>query len=451
MKMRYSFLILFLWGFISGCTTYQEHEVTELIAFSRGKKNISVRQSEKPKKKKMDALQSFIEILLRENLAIKVARDKWYQAQTKYPQVVSLPDPTITYAHFMESVETRVGPQKYRISVMQMFPFPAKIYYKGKIANIEVAIARLAYFRTIRDQVALLQKNFYELLYIEKAINITKQNQKILMQFVKIATIENTKGKTPVSDLFKAQSQVAQMKYDLIRLEELKIIEMAKINALLDRPHGASISIKNNFPERKFLAPFETFYGFAKQKQQEILASKLAFLRSSYKQSLAVSEYFPDITVGFTWIGNDERENVILSDNGKDAWLLQFGINIPLWIPKYQARIKNAKLGERKAKNLAKNLENVLAVKLKEQYYNVKNALRLITLYEKNILPEAKKSMVMAENWYRDGKGSLLSSLEVQNTYLKFSLLLERARANYAKGMIEMSRLSGGMLPEITK
>lgn len=409
-------------------------------------------KSRQQKFPKVANLNSLLQWALYHNQQIKVARAQWQQSQTKYPQVVSLPDPILTYTYYLESVETRVGPQRHRLSLVQPIPFPYKLYLKGEIADDEVRLARFAYDRTIRDQIAKVQKNFYELLYTHKAIRITQKNEKLLQHFLRVATAEHDKGKAPVPDLLRAQAQVAQMEYDLIRLEELRQIQIGELNALLNRDPNAQLLIADNtyFPPTRSLSPFIAFYKHAVQKQQEILAAKVEQQRADHKLSLAFSEYFPDLSVGFSWIETGERTDVAIppSDDGQDAWMLQFGMNLPIWVPRRNAKIREARLDTQRADSLQKELENKLAATLKKAYYKTTNAYRLVKLYQKSLLPQAEQSMRIAENWYRDGKGSFLGVLEVQSTYLNFSLALIRSRADYAQSLIEMARLSGGSLPE---
>ena len=38
------------------------------------------------------------------------------------PQVRALPDPTVAFGYFISPVETRVGPQQFKISLLKCFP-----------------------------------------------------------------------------------------------------------------------------------------------------------------------------------------------------------------------------------------------------------------------------------------------------------------------------------------
>ncbi len=56
-------------------------------------------------------LSELIQTALSENPQIKAAEEEWQASLEKIPQVKSLPDPMLSYAHFGQSVETRLGPK----------------------------------------------------------------------------------------------------------------------------------------------------------------------------------------------------------------------------------------------------------------------------------------------------------------------------------------------------
>ena len=400
-------------------------------------------------------LNSLIKLALENNPQIQSARHKWRATAEKYPQAISLPDPMLTYTFFLKEPETRVGPQRHKVTIMQNIPFPKKLHLKGELVKDDTQIARLAYERTIRDVVAKVQKHFYELVYIEKAIEITKKNEDLVAQLVKVAAVENTSGKAPLPDLMKAQSQLAQLGYDRIRLQELREVEIGQLNAFLNLNPQNIIQLQSLiFMEAEELKQFEVFYQYALKNNQEILAATVAINKADHKLALAFTEYFPDFSVGASWTQVDRTLsgfNFDFDDDGQDIYGITFGVNLPIWIPKRNARVRESRHNIQDAKQTKKNIENQLAAELKKVYYKVSNYVRLTKLYNDRLLPEAENSIEIAENWYRDGEKSLLSVLESQSVWLNFSLSLARAQSDYAQGIVTLSQLCGGSLPsEIT-
>ncbi|WP_372365445.1 TolC family protein [Candidatus Uabimicrobium sp. HlEnr_7] len=450
--MNKHYIFLFILIFLCSCSTVKENDEDLEILFKISDSLASSEVVKTKKGKKITQLKDLVDLALKNNPQIKSARYKWKATAEKYPQATSLPDPVLTYTFFLKEPETRVGPQRHKVSIMQYIPFPRKLYLKGEMVKDNTKIAHLAYERTIRDVLTKVQKHFYELVYIESAIEITKKNEDLVSQLIQVASVENSNGKAPLSDLMKGQSQLAQLGYDRIRLEELRQVEIGQLNALLSQNPQDAIQLDNLiFDEAEELQSFEALQQYALVNNQEILASKVAITKADHQLALAFSEYFPDFSIGASWTQVDRTLsgfNFDFDDDGQDISAITFGINLPIWIPKRSARVRESKYNINHTKETRKNIENQLAAELKKVYYKVSNSKRLIKLYKDRLLPEANNSIQISENWYRDGEKSLLTVIESQSVWLNFSLALARAQSDYAQGIVTLSQLCGGSLPQ---
>ncbi len=78
------------------------------------------------------------------------------------------------------------------------------------------------------------------------------------------------------------------------------------------------------------------------------------------------------------------------------------------------------------------------------------NAQRLILLYRDDLLPQAIKSMEIAETWYREGQASFSDFVETQAVYYNFQLSLARASADYGKVLASLEQLVGQSITKIS-
>ena len=91
-------------------------------------------------------------------------------------------------------------------------------------------------------------------------------------------------------------------------------------------------------------------------------------------------------------------------------------------------------------------MQNKLKNKVKSVFFKLNNSHRLITLYGKNLIPQANRAMHVAELQYKENKGSISQYLSTQSTWLNFQLAYHRAIADYAKNVAEMEKLTGRTL-----
>jgi len=72
-------------------------------------------------------LEDYLAFAAMHNAGLQVAFEQWKIAVEQVPQAKSLPDPKFTYGYFIEEVETRVGPQRNKLEIMQTFPWFGEI------------------------------------------------------------------------------------------------------------------------------------------------------------------------------------------------------------------------------------------------------------------------------------------------------------------------------------
>ena len=65
------------------------------------------------------------------NAGLQAAYHDWQARLLRIPQVTALPDPKLSFGHFIRSVETRVGPQQNRFGIAQAFPWFGKLKLRG--------------------------------------------------------------------------------------------------------------------------------------------------------------------------------------------------------------------------------------------------------------------------------------------------------------------------------
>lgn len=390
-------------------------------------------------------LQKLIEFAMENSPRIKAAKLEWSRTIQKYPQAVSLDDPTITVGYSVRDVETRTGPQKQVFKLSQNIPFPGKLSLKGEVVVKEVEIAKTKFEKEVRNVLVSIKKSYYELYYIVKAIELTEQNTKVLEHFTKIGTADYASDATALNDVLKAQSQYAQSSYDLILLREMETTEKTRLNTLLNRDPETSI----NKLEEPVIQPFEysleDLYEWASHNE-ELQTAELEVEKSRAKHKLSKYHYYPDFKMGLDYINTGTPLDPNTVDAGKDSVRVVFGINIPLWFSKNKSAVEEADIAVKKSEKKKEALKNEFMNKIKKSYFNLNNSDRLIKLYRDSLLPQAQQSMEIAETWYKNEEGSLSALLETQSIWLNFQLAYYRSFADYMKGIADLERLTGKML-----
>ncbi|MFB0551935.1 MAG: TolC family protein, partial [Phycisphaerae bacterium] len=120
------------------------------------------------------------------NAELKAKFEEWKAALEQIPQAKTLDDPKFTYSYFIEEVETRVGPQRQKFGIMQVFPWFGKIEARTDIAAAKAKAAQQRYETTKLKLFQQVKVAFYEFAYLATAIDIAKQNLELLQHFEEV-------------------------------------------------------------------------------------------------------------------------------------------------------------------------------------------------------------------------------------------------------------------------
>lgn len=391
-------------------------------------------------------LNQLIKIAVDNNPDLKSRKLAWQSLIHQYPQATAYDDPRLTYTEAINPIETRLGPQDRVLALKQKLPFKGKRGLKGEIVKKDIEIAKVGYDKASRDLVVALKKSFYELVYLENAIKLSMQNKGVLEKITHIATTDYASSSSTLNDVAKAQSQYAQVSYDVQLLEELRSTEKTQINTLLNRNPEFPFQVNSGVrPPAKFAHPVARLYQWA-ESNEEINIADLKIQKSNVQTRLSNYASLPDFNVGATYSQIGERDVSGLDDNGRDAFSINIGINIPLNRGKNNAIKEQARLNQLKQVEDKKALKNSLNSKVKGVYFKLNNAYRQATLYSKNLIPQANRAMQISELQYRENKGAIAAYLETQSTWLNFQLAYQRAVADYWRNLTDMEKLTGKKL-----
>ncbi len=392
-------------------------------------------------------LPTLIRLAYQNNPHIKATRTQWKATIEKLPQVTSLPDPMVMYGYFLRNVETRVGPQRHRMSISQSFPYPGTLDAAGQVLVKQIEIQQKKYEQAVRDTIVKLKLSYHELTYLDQAIEITRQNQELLDHIVKLASTRYAQDTATFSDLLKAQSQRAQLDYDLVLLRELREVEQANIRSLLnlspETPLGSPIPV----PYETLDAPLDSLNRRALEQRQEIQMAELMIQKAEKGIQLAKMKNKPMFKLDLMTVETGESLMLGAQDSGKNPWTIGMGVSIPLWGAKNDSRVQEATLNQQAATENKAWMEAQLLANLKKIYFRLDNSRRLVELYENVLIPQAEKAIEITEAWHQEETPrSLAGLLETQSVWLNFNLARTRAIADYQQNLARLEQLVGGSL-----
>ncbi len=393
-------------------------------------------------------LPDLIRVAVERSPKVRAAKAQWQATIEQYPQVTALPDPMFMYGYYMRSVETRVGPQRHRVSFSQAFPYPGTLDAAGEVVKKAIEIERVKHEQVIRDLIVELKLSYHELAYLQRAVELTHQNHELVASILAIATTRYAEGKIALNDVLKAQSQLAQLEYDLILLEELQRVEHANIRGILSVPStvplGTTLPVAYE-PLNMALAEIEKQ---ALSKRQELRIAELSIEKASERIALAELQTKPMFKLDLMTIETGKALMLDAPDSGKNPFSIGIGVTIPWSGLKNDSKVREAQQNHEAVTANERVLEDATKVALRKVYFRLENARRLVELYETTLIPQAGAAVEVAETWHQEGPKSIAGFLETQSVWLNFNLARLRAIADYQQNVVRLEQLVGGKIDD---
>jgi outer membrane protein TolC len=267
----------------------------------------------------------------------------------------------------------------------------------------------------------------------------------VLEHFTEVSTTDYAADATALNDVVKAQSQYAQANYDLLLLKEMHEVETTRLNTLLNRNPDDPMGELEEPVIKELEFSIEELYKMV-LKNEELRMAELEVEKDDLEKSLSKYTYYPNFNIGLNYSEIDDTPVPGVSDSGQDALAVTFGINIPLWFGKNRAAVEEAELKREASSEKKDAIKNELLNKTKKHYFMLTNSERLVMLYAESLVPQAQRSMEIAETWYESGEGSLAGLLETQTIFYNFQIAYFRSVADYLKSLAELERLTGRSL-----
>lgn len=364
------------------------------------------------------------------------------------PQAKALPDPVLSYTYYLEQVQTRVGPQRQRFALSQMFPWFGKRRLRGDMA---AKAAEAAWFDLQSQRLRLFYKVsalYHDYCYLKQSIDATRENFELLKGLEAVARQRYRSGQA-LTSVVQAQVELGKLEDRLRSLESLRPALAAKLNALLNRDLNALLPWPALPAEALPKLDAEAVRATVRGRNPEL--ARLLRLADKEKLSaeLARKSNYPDFTFGVSVIDTEGAAMPNVSGSGRDPVMATIAINVPIWRSKYNARKREALLRRNALLDQRQDRRNGLEGDMALALHNYEDAGRKVALYNDTLVPKAKQSLAVAQQAFQTGKEAFTTVIDAQRLLLEFRLAAAKARADQGRSFAEIQMLMGaGALPE---
>jgi outer membrane protein TolC len=387
-----------------------------------------------------EELDRYLVTAAENNPGLKTKFNEYLAALEVAPQVRLLPDPQVAFASFIRPVETRVGPQQFKFSVSQMFPWFGTLETRENVA-IQSAKAKYEVFLEAKSRLFNdVRSNYFNIYFNRQAIEITRENLEILASFQKLAIIKVEAGLVSAVDEYRIEMEKGDLENQLaLLIDQQMVLEVAFTN-LLNTDQDLEIYTPEILWTQDLLLDKEQVLDSISRNNHQLLVLNLQQQVLDFRKDLAEKVGKPDFQIGFdyTMVG---QGSVNLA--GTDAILFpKVGITIPLYRTKYKAMVNEVVLLQEAKKAEEVDKLNLLETILENTWKEYMDSNRRITLYQSQ-LNLADQSLKLLETEYSTGNKFFEEILRMERKVLTYGLELEKARSDKQAAISFINYLMG--------
>ncbi|MFC1620487.1 TolC family protein [Candidatus Neomarinimicrobiota bacterium] len=391
------------------------------------------------------SIEDFITVGLTENPAILAARARWEAALMEIPAKRALPDPSLGYVHYLESVETRVGPQQGALNISQRLPWLGKLRLEGRIGELKADVVYYQFLGTAQRVAAQIEDAYWDYYYLLQALDITEKNLELLRNWEQVVLSKYKAAQAGHPDIIKTQIEVLSLEDQLTGLQQRQRLLLERLSAATGRQlTAASITVKEpTVPEPALGIDSLLAMGF--QYNPDLLGTHVAANLAETAVKRTRLNYLPDIMIGGNSIFTGKNPMLAADDpeNGKDPLMISVGLSLPIQFRKYKSLEQSARIEQRSAEFLVRDKESQLRSQLELVFFELEDATRKVRLYKEALIPRAEQSLLTSEKAYIGDRVDFLTLIEAQRVLLNYQLSYQKALTEEARHGAQLKALLG--------
>jgi outer membrane protein TolC len=350
----------------------------------------------------------------------------------------TLPDPTVGFLNMGDLIPPTLqqgDPSSGRtFSIEQEIPFPGKLGLRGKIAGMEAEAEQWSAEQTRLQVIADVKTAYYDYFLVMKSQEIVAKDKELVHRFARIAEEKYRVGEGLQQDVLKAQVEVAKLIDRMTVLEQRRGGAVAQINGLLNRPAASPLGRPADLRKAQLRYSAEEIVKMAEGGTPTLRARERDIDRSQYAVELSRKNFYPDFSVGFSYVDRTMPE----------MYGLALNVKVPLYFWRRQAHeLRSAQAALDGSRKQYQDTLASTAARIQESHLAATSAERLVELYGGAIIPQAKLALESAAAGYQVGTLDFLTLIDSLVTVLEYEIKYYEVLTDFHKALARIELLVG--------
>jgi outer membrane protein TolC len=406
---------------------------------------------------------ALVDAALAVNPTIRASRQRLEAARARITPAGLMPDPMLM-AGVQDFPVSEPGFNDFMtmkmIGVGQTIPYPGKLGLRRRVAERLAIAAEAALVVATLDITAAVRTAYYELAFLDRALEIVDRNQRVLGDFIRITEARYVVGTAGQQDVLRARVEATRLAESAVTLVEQRRATLARLNAMLDRPSETQI-LEPRVPQRVARAAVADSAGAIRFVSAALgarasgspLPPLIDLQETAVRESPALREHEAMIGAQAARVELARKAflpdfDVSLSYGQRTGFTDMVSAIVSVPIPLQKGRKQEAYVAGERADLAGLEAEhhaqvNELRAEVARLYSEAERQRAQLALYVKAIIPQGRAALASATSSYQVGRTEFLTVLDNQATLFNYETEYFRALTDFAKTLAELERLVG--------
>jgi outer membrane protein len=312
-----------------------------------------------------------------------------------------------------------------------------------ELAKLGIDQSKVAVELEKLDLALQVKEAYFNILKADKSVGVAKSSIESLESHLAVEKNFYDVGMIPINDLLKAEVELANSKYDLVRAQNEARLARVSFNVLLSRSVDEPFEIEDILKYTPESPDFDVYLEKALKARPEIKALDLKDAQIDQLITQTKSKYYPEANFSYSYIKAGDTPAVSGSDfQEANSWQATIGLSWTFWDwDKTKNTVRQRESQKRQLSQTRKTLEDSIRLELKSAILNLKQAEEKI--------PTAKKAVEQAEENLRVSEQRYKAQVTTSTEVLDAQTLLSQARMNYYNALYDHNLARASLLSAV--
>lgn len=272
-------------------------------------------------------------VLLEKHPALRAFHAQKEGLEHRAEAATAWPEPMVSSSWFALPVETRLGPQQWRIGASQDIPWKGALANRRELADNKAQLPQMALEETRAALLAQLREAWLELTALREKQQLLRREAQWLDLRITLTRSRVANGLARLDAALLLEIEREEVNRRLGEMASAELEPTARINGLLSRETSKHIRTDSTLTDQPWpaRAPW--------QPEKHPAAARYELEKTGAQLRIEANRWArtPAVNVGIDYILVGRRDVPELTDNGRDIIAPRIGIMLPLARRKYRA------------------------------------------------------------------------------------------------------------------